>query len=293
MNDSRLAVTVLGAGLMGAAIAAEYATAGNAVRITTSHRTSGADAVARVQEQSLSARNELDIRWFAAATEAVADADLVIESLPEDLDMKQGQLAEAQLVAPEAILATNTSSLTVTSIAAALQDPTRLVGTHYLNPPGAFRILELVPGTQSSPFVITRMEEILRSLGKTPVLLRQDIPGFVINRLQFALLREALHLLEQGVVAPEDLDRLMEEGLARRWAAIGPFTTVSLGGPGVFRQIAQSLFPQLSRDTRPPDEIMPLRLTEKQRKAARARRDRALLDEGDGQAIASREAENG
>ncbi len=285
-ESERLRVAVLGAGLMGSAIAAEYAAAGHAVRITTSQATSATVALARVTqhlgaagasgaEPALGAAGAADVQWFPTTAQAAAGADLVVESLPEVAAIKAAELAAAQVAAPAAILASNTSSLSLATLGAGLSDPSRLIGTHYLNPPLAFRVLELVEGPTTDPAVAKRMVAILRWIGKLPVPVR-DVPGFVLNRLQMALLREAVELVDGGVVAADDLDRLIREGLGRRWSAVGPFGTVALGGPATFRRVAEQLYPELSRRQDPPASLDRLELDEAGVAVLRAARDRVL-----------------
>jgi 3-hydroxybutyryl-CoA dehydrogenase len=247
-------VAVLGAGLMGADIAAEYAAAGCDVRITTSARTSPSAAVARVVERGALGPDS-SVRWCATAGEAAVGADIVVESLPEDLEMKQRMLSEAQRSAPDALLCTNTSSLTVSRIAAPLPAPPSLVGTHYLNPPWIFSIVELVPGARTDEAVITRVERVLSGLGRDPIRLKIDSPGFVINRIQFAVIRESIALVDEGVVSPEDLDRIVSQGLGPRWAAAGPFATIALGGDELFSAVAAELYPYLSAASMPPATV--------------------------------------
>ncbi len=275
----RLRVAVLGVGLMGSAIAAEYATAGHAVRITTSPATSARTAMDRVanhlDQLTRYGPARTEVRWLPSTAEAAAGADLVVESLPEVAAMKAAELAAAQTVAPAAILASNTSSLALATLGAGLADPTRLLGTHYLNPPTAFRVLELVQGPATDPDVSDRMAAILRGIGKAPVLVR-DVPGFVLNRLQLALLREAVELVDGGVVSAADLDRLVRQGLGRRWSAVGPFGTVALGGPATFRRVAEQLYPVLSCSQKPPDSLDRLDLDEEAIAELRSARDQAL-----------------
>ncbi len=250
-----LRVAVLGAGRMGAALAAQYAGAGHSVVVTTSARTDAEYALARVREAA-GGDGDFRLRWAAETEEACQGADVVVESLPEDLEFKREQLARAQRVAPNALLGTNTSSLSVSEIGRGLVDPTLLAGTHYLNPPGLFRVMELVPGESTSPTVLDRFAEILEGLGLRPVRLRGDTPGFVINRLQFALLREAAELVDSGVAAPEDVDRLVAEGLAPRWVAAGPLATAVVGGGPLFDTLAERLYPVLSRRGAPEGSVV-------------------------------------
>jgi 3-hydroxybutyryl-CoA dehydrogenase len=282
LSEAQLRVAVLGAGLMGSAIAAEYAACGHSVRVTTSPATTAAVAMERVaghlDELQRRAAEPLvaEVEWSASTADAATGADLVVESLPEAAELKIAELAAAQAIVPGAILASNTSSLSLGAIGAGLDDPSRLIGTHYLNPPLAFRVLELVQGPATDPAVTERAAAILRSLGKEPVLVRRDVAGFVLNRLQLALLREAVELVDSGVVGAADLDQLIREGLGRRWSAVGPFGTVALGGPATFRRVAEQLYPVLSRSRQPPDSLDRLGLDEHGVARLRAARDRAL-----------------
>jgi 3-hydroxybutyryl-CoA dehydrogenase len=282
MSEAQLRVAVLGAGLMGSAIAAEYAAGGHSVRVTTSPATTAVVAmdrvVAHIDQLQRRAAEPLvaEVEWAASTDEAVAGADLVVESLPEVAELKTAELAAAQSVVPGAILASNTSSLSLEALGAGLEDPSRLIGTHYLNPPLAFRVLELVQGPATDPAVTERTAAILRALGKEPVLVRRDVPGFVLNRLQMALLREAVELVDDGVVGAADLDRLIREGLGRRWSAVGPFGTVALGGPATFRRVAEQLYPVLSCSQQPPQSMERLGLDERGVAGLRTARDRTL-----------------
>ena len=270
-----LRVAVLGAGRMGAGIAAEYAAAGHTVTVTTSTATGAEQAVERVRGQLELLGSAAEVGWAGSTAEVAAGADVVVESLPELVSLKAAELAAAQAVAPEAILATNTSSLSLAAIGRSLSNRGRLLGCHYINPPTAFPVVELVSGPATDPAVVERMTSILRSLGKRPVVIR-DVPGFVLNRLQLALLREAVELVDQGVVSAADLDLLMRDGLGRRWSVIGPFATVAIGGPAVFRRVAEELYPVLSRREDPPETLDRLGLDEPAVAELRAARDRAL-----------------
>lgn len=247
-------VAVLGAGLMGSAIAAQYAAAGYHVRITTSTSTPAAEALDRVQRHLENAR--VDVAWCASVPEAAAEAAIVVESLPELLDVKQEQLCEAQKTAPNAILCTNTSSLLIGDIARALADPGQLVGTHYLNPPAAFPVVELIAGPQTSSTVYSTVETVLRAMDLAPIRVRKDASGFVINRVQFALLREAVSLVDEGIVSAEDLDIVVRDGLARRWSLAGPFTVTAMGGPDLFTRVATQVWPHLSNATAPSGGVI-------------------------------------
>ena len=177
-----------------------------------------------------------------------------MESLPESLKLKQGELRKAQEVAPSAMLCTNTSSFRVSEIGSALDDPTKIVGTHYLSPPSAFDVVELVCSSDTDDFIVDRMEKVLVGLGKLPLRV-SDVTGFVINRLQFSLLREAVNLVDSGVISREDLDTLVRDGLGTRWSVAGPFEVIALGGPELFSTLAARIFPTLSNEAGVSDSL--------------------------------------
>lgn len=245
MQDGPLRVAVLGAGLMGSQIAADYARNGHTVRVTVSTRTAPREALERVRGFTASP-HDLDLKYATDTEQAAMAADVIVESLPENLSLKQRELARAQRVSPDAILATNTSSLTVGAIGEGLEDPTRLVATHYVNPPWAHPMVEVIPSPATAPAVADAIDEILVALGRVPIRVKRDVPGFVFNRLQFALLREALDLVESGTVTKADLDRIVVEGLGRRWGIVGPLTSAGLGGAELFYSLATRLYPALS-----------------------------------------------
>jgi 3-hydroxybutyryl-CoA dehydrogenase len=249
---------------MGAAIAGIWAAAGSDVCVTTSHRTDPGEALRRVGCEG--------VTWAGSAAEAADGASVVIEALPEVLKLKQHQLSVAQGVAPQALLMTNTSSLRIRDIAHALEHPEQLVGAHFFNPPNLIRLVEVVDAESSSGGAIAAAETELRRIGQKPIRVKRDSPGFIINRLQFALLREAVALVQQGIADPEDVDRVVSEGLGPRWAGAGPFATVALGGPELFEDIATTIYPLLSNETEPKKSLASVRVMPEKLEAARRRR---------------------
>jgi 3-hydroxybutyryl-CoA dehydrogenase len=235
-------VLVLGAGLMGAQIGVEYLAGGHDVTFVARDREA---AAARVGEAcALAAEVGLELKGsYEIAPSAGGAAELVVESLPEDPDLK------AELLAPLAstpVIATNTSSLSITELGERIGAPERTVGTHYFNPPLLMPPVEVVAGVRTAPAVVERMTALLRGLGKLPVVVERDVPGFVWNRLQLALVREALWLVEEGVASPETVDTVVREGLARRWRHVGPFETAALGGVETWLKVGANLLPELS-----------------------------------------------
>lgn len=280
-------VAVVGVGLMGSQIGCEYALRGYPVTWIARDRaraerridTTIAFAIdhgladAKVAERARAQMNHLE--------DLPANAPgptLIVESVPEDLELKVEALAELSARFPDALLASNTSSLSITTLAGSVGAETRLVGTHYWNPPLLMPLVEVISGARSSRAAVGRVAELVRAIGKRPVVLEHEAPGFIWNRLQAAILRESLWLVERGVATPETIDEVVRDGLARRWRHTGPFETVGLGGVPTFDAIARNLFGELSNadsgsfDGHVPTEAR--RLTE-----LRAARDRALASE--------------
>jgi 3-hydroxybutyryl-CoA dehydrogenase len=255
-------VSVIGAGLMGAQIGCEYAIGGHDVRLVARDTDAvgrRVDAALRVlKKHGLARSDELDdapgrISIAGALDADAAACDLAVESLPEDLELKAGMLASVALASPEAILATNTSSISITALGAAVGAPERVVGTHYLAPPLLMPPVEVVAGERTDPAVVDVVRTTLVALGKRPIVVLRDVPGFVWNRLQFALVRECVWLVEQGVASAETVDDVMREGLARRWRHVGPFRAMALGGLDTWNRSAANIVPELSTASALPD----------------------------------------
>lgn len=279
---------IVGAGLMGAQIGAEYALGGYEVALCTRSEASGQHALGRAGAAiELLSRHELVAADDAAAAQArmsattdlgaaCADAAILVESLPESLEAKGPVLRRAAALAPEALIVSNTSSLPITDIGEACGAPERTVGTHYWNPPTLMPLVEVIPGERTRSDVVERTIAILRALGKEPVVVR-DVPGFVWNRLQFALLREAASLVADGVTDAATVDLIVRRGLARRWALIGPFETMALGGRDTFLSIARWLFPRLA-DAEEPSALDKVALPTGELDQIRARRDQGMIE---------------
>lgn len=263
MSAARPHVAVLGAGLMGAQIACEYALGGCAVTLLVRDRERSRERVERsfelvrrhglADEQALAHAAER-MRWLPASELAGDGAEirgsavpsLVVESLPEDLALKADVLGSVASLWPDATIASNTSSISISALGAAAGVAERIVGTHYWNPPLLMPLVETIAGEGTPAARLDQTVALLRAIGKRPVVLQREAQGLLWNRLQLALLRECLWLVEHGVAAPEAIDEVVRDGLARRWRLTGPFETVGLGGAATFDAIAANLFPLLS-----------------------------------------------
>jgi 3-hydroxybutyryl-CoA dehydrogenase len=277
-------VLVLGAGLMGAQIGCEYALGGHDVTLVARRvddvRRRVESAFTTLLDLELTPAHDVDAAGarirFAAQLEA--RCDLVLESLPEELELKARFLREAAGRSPEAVLASNTSSLSITELGAAAGAPERTVGTHYWNPPLLMPLVEVVAGERTRPDVVTLVRKTLEALGKRPIVVEREVPGFVWNRLQMALLRESVWLVENGVVSAESVDEVVRHGLARRYRHVGLFQAIALGGVDTWTSAAANIFPELSRAERAPD-LSRFVDDGADASAVRERRDRSLARE--------------
>lgn len=179
---------------------------------------------------------------------AAQDATLVMECAPERLDIKQALFAELDaLAAPDAILASVSSAIPASAFARDIPGNYRCLVAHPGNPPHLIPVVELVPAPFTALEVVERAREIFKKVGQTPVVLGKEVEGFIFNRLQGALLREAYCLVRDGVASVEDIDRVVRDGLGLRWSVIGPFETVDLNTRGGIAQHALKMGPAYAR----------------------------------------------
>jgi len=257
---------------MGARIAACLAAAGVTVCATSRHRRtlrSAAEIIrAALAEPPAGSRpaSPADSEEAAArillttdADEELARADLVIETIREDHADKIALLAQiAALARPDAIITTNTSSLDLAALADAVTGPGRFAGLHWFNPADLVELVEIVPAPATSAATTQTLRAWMLGLGKSPVVLGAAVPGFIANRLQYALIREAYALVAAGACTWADADLAVTGGLGPRWAAIGPFQSMDLAGLDVHLAVARALYPVLAADTDPPDLLAQL-----------------------------------
>jgi len=258
-------VAVVGAGTMGHGIAYAAALAGFEVRLTDSQPEALRRVTARLDELLTNAvrRGKLTeenrdataarLRAEADFAAAVLDAEVVIEAVREHLGTKQQVFAEVERTAPAgALLATNTSSLSVAAIAATVQDPGRVLGMHFFNPVHAMKLVEVVTHPKTTSRSVERAVTFARALGKEPIVVK-DSPGFASSRLGVALGLEAMRMLEEGVASAEDIDKAMELGYNH---PMGPLKLTDLVGLDVRLAIADHLFQALEDRRFEPPQIL-------------------------------------
>lgn len=228
-------VAVVGAGLMGHGIAQVFAVHGHSVWITDPSEQALASVRDRVRANLADLGGDVAaaerIESCLTLEEAVAGADYVVEAASENLAFKQGLFAAIEAAAkPSTILASNTSVIPITSIMEGLRDRSRCLGTHWWNPPYLVPLVEVIGTRWTEPDVIARTLDLHRALGKTAIHVKRDVPGFIGNRMQAALWREAISLVENGVCDAEDVDAVVKASFGRRLAVLGPLENADLIG---------------------------------------------------------------
>jgi 3-hydroxybutyryl-CoA dehydrogenase len=257
-------VTVVGAGFMGHGIGQEFALGGYDVTLCDLAEAELGHAV-----QSIECNLEELVHWGIvpaelAATaldkihtttmleEAAKEADLVVEAVFEDLELKRKVFQELDGICPQrTILASNTSTFVPSLLASATERSDRVLGMHYFYPPSLIPLVEVIPSESTSTKVVDIVCELLKSLGKSPIVVQKEAFGFIANRLQFALQREALYIVEQGIASPQDVDIAVRDGFGRRLAVAGPFEIAEPIGWDLELRIQENLFPHLASSAKP------------------------------------------
>ena len=246
----RARIAVIGAGLMGHGIAQVFALAGHEVRIHDSVMASLDSATSRIVANLRELGDDPDaverVQPTPHLAAAVRDADYVVEAVLEDLPLKQRLFAEIERhVAPHAILASNTSVIPITKIMEGLRDRTRALGTHWWNPPYLVPLVEVIGTQWTAPAVIERTIALHKAAGKMPVHVKKDVAGFVGNRLQHALWREAISLVEHGICDAETVDTVIKASFGRRLAVLGPLENADLVGTDLTLAIHRTVLPDI------------------------------------------------
>jgi 3-hydroxybutyryl-CoA dehydrogenase len=247
-------VLVVGAGLMGHGIAQDFAAGGYAVQLYDRAQ-QGLDQALENIRNSLTLLQRVGqltpeqanatlsrIRTGTQLDDLAASADLVVEAVAEDLALKQ-QIFRAldRASPPHAILASTTSALLPSALAAATRRPERVLVAHYFNPPALMPLVELVRGPETSDETVDTLRNVLVQLGKRPAVVQKEVPGFIGNRLQAALAREAMSLVERGVATPADVDTVIKYSFGRRLGAAGVFEIADLAGLDLYLSDAEPL----------------------------------------------------
>ncbi len=183
---------------------------------------------------------------YTTSKDCFKDSDLVVESIIENVDIKKAFYQEiSQIVSSNCILATNTSGISINELASVVNKPQRFIGMHWFNPSHLILLIEIIKGDQTSDEVAQAIYQLSLKIHKKPVIVQKDVLGFAANRLQFAVLREALDLVEKGVISKEGIDDVMKYGLGFRYACLGPLEVADLGGLDTFYHISSYLMQDL------------------------------------------------
>ena len=251
-------VVIIGGGIMGGDIATVFAARGWKVHVMSpSQKTRDAlggriaSGLKKINAEAACAHNVFtyarleDIAWIAI--------DLVIEAVTEDLPLKQKLFAQLETLArPDTPLTTNTSNFQIGSVSQGLKSASRVAGLHFFMPAHLVPLVEVVSAGSTDPSVAARLEQIMNDVGKAPIRVNKDVPGFVGNRLQQALMREAMWMIHDGVTTAEGIDTAVRYGFGFRFVACGPFLQKEMSGWDTNFAVATSLYPQLHNDTTPP-----------------------------------------
>ncbi|KAJ4383450.1 hypothetical protein N0V86_001499 [Didymella sp. IMI 355093] len=238
-KDSKTRITLIGTGTIGLSFAAFHLTnlASPSQLTIYDTRTDVAEYVQEslpkffTDEDKPSLPSFSEVKIAKSLEEAVKDASIVQESGPEKAPFKLNLWAEVEKYAPkDALLWSSTSGIPASQQNCKMQDASRVLVVHPYNPPHIMPLLELVPSPETSEKVIERTQEFWRARGRVPIHIKKETTGFVANRLAFALLREAVHLVDQGVVSVEELDQIVQTSMGPRWAVAGPFKSYHAGG---------------------------------------------------------------
>lgn len=259
-------IAVIGAGLMGHGIALEFSAAGYEVALNDVSNERLELALRNVRQNLYAlgfAKGDVNsivdrIHTNEDLPTVLFDADLVVEAVAEDLEVKRSLFARIdQLTPAHSIIASNTSSFMPSQLASVTGRPEQVLVAHYFNPPYLVPLVEIVRSSETTDETVTSVSDLLKGIGKYPVVLKREVPGFIANRLQAALLRECFALVEDGVAAPQDIDDVVTHSLGRRLAVAGPFEIFDAAGLDVWKAIADEVMPVIASS---PD--LPALLTE-------------------------------
>ncbi len=264
MTNSKGRIAIIGAGLMGHGIAQIFAINGHPVSLLDMTDELLAKALENVRANlTLLAKNGIGkqedvdsavarIKTTRDLREAISGASFVVEAVAEQLELKQKLFQEMDEICPQdTILATNTSVISITEIAAKAKGKKRIVGTHFWNPPYLIPLVEVVPGDETAPQTVDVTYDLLKSVGKHPVKVKKDVPGFVGNRLQHALWREAIAIVDQGIADAATVDAVIRNSFGLRLPVLAPLETADMVGLDLTLQIHNYILKHIDRSTEP------------------------------------------
>jgi 3-hydroxybutyryl-CoA dehydrogenase len=249
---------IIGGGIMGGDIAIIFAAAGWNVRVMSpSEKTRGALAAridAGLKKLGAPANHAANVRTYARLQDIDwKTIDFVVEAATEDLPLKQNIFAEIESLArPEIPLTSNTSNFPIGEIGRHLKTRARVAGLHFFMPAHLVPLVEIVSSEATDPEVAQGMVTLMKMLGKAPIWVKKDVPGFVGNRIQHAMMREALYLIADGVVSPEDVDIAVRFGFGFRFIACGPVMQKEMSGWDTNYYVGTALYPHLYAENGPP-----------------------------------------
>jgi 3-hydroxybutyryl-CoA dehydrogenase len=256
-------IAVVGAGTMGSGIAQIFAQNGYEVVLSdiSEKFLENARMIISINQKSLieegiitesEAKEAIKNISFTTDKKEFSDADIIIEAIIEKMDIKQEFWKEVEEIAKaDAIFATNTSGLSITKICQNVEKKGRFIGMHWWNPPHIIPLIELIKGDGTADETVKLLSALVEKIGKESVVVLKDVNGFIGNRLQFAVYREALKIVEDGIATVEDVDKAMKYGPGFRYPVLGPFETADLGGLDTFYYISSYLFNELSSEKKP------------------------------------------
>jgi 3-hydroxybutyryl-CoA dehydrogenase/5-formyl-3-hydroxy-2-methylpyridine 4-carboxylate dehydrogenase len=246
----------MGTGTMGPGMGAVLARAGIAVRMYDT-RPEAIEAARGMVDVAAGVLERLEtpdrgggsVTYASDIAEALDGVDAVIEAVPEKLELKKQVFAEYERhVGPDVLLASNTSGIPITRIAEELEHPERVVGTHWSNPPHLIPMIEVIPGERTSPATVDAAVEMIEAVGYLPSRLKKEVPGFVENRILYAIMRECLALVDAGVVDLDELDTNVKWGIGYKLAVIPPMQLLDMAGLDIYTAVASYLNQDLSNE---------------------------------------------
>ncbi|MDP9739430.1 UNVERIFIED_ORG: 3-hydroxybutyryl-CoA dehydrogenase [Bacillus sp. B2I3] len=264
-------IAIIGSGVMGSGIAQSFAVSGYFVTINDIKEELLNHAQNRISENlsllmeegALTDREKqgalANITYSVDLEGAVRDADFIIEAIPEVIELKLNLYQQLEeIIKPDAIVASNTSTFPISQLMEKASFAERMVITHFFNPGHLVPLVEIVQHDETKPEIVKTTMDLMRKIGKSPILLKKEIAGFIANRLQTALMREAFYLLKEGVADAEDIDTAITAGPGFRWAFTGPIEIADFGGLDTWQRVFDNVSPVLDQSKEAPDLIRDL-----------------------------------